>query len=390
MPPHLNLRPPFCCEICVIIEVPNEIFKDLTPNTGARWPMEEKISVYVSSNVAETLEYDARLFEIYKSNSSSDDISLNVNMNHFLSKLLIGYIDLYNTECQTRRNEILDIINNRVGNSLDASIKEELKEQIFQKMFIKAQTKQKGKHSKKLSLKPTRETKAILDDIESNPQGDTVSGFLSKVFASYTDKAISEREKIIFNDTYVFLDRCCKDGKAIRFQTINNSRFRDVIPYKIVKAKEEMSNYLLCGVIDESGNIYAQSYRLSRIVAPKISDINLILSQNVINNLMRMEQNGPQFAINDDEDTIVRFVNTDRQNGKSTYRSIYFGRPTPYGDQEQEQKHEGIYRFGCSTSQSSLYFRRFNDVEVLAPAKLRNEIIEFHKKALECYENPEF
>ncbi len=68
----------------------------------------DKISIYIPESLKAKLEEDARLFEVFKPNSSD------INLNQYLSRLILGYYDQYDAETQKEVQRVSSILKDQV------------------------------------------------------------------------------------------------------------------------------------------------------------------------------------------------------------------------------------------------------------------------------------
>ena len=335
----------------------------------------EKINIYVPGHIGLLLDSDASMFEILKRDGQT------INRNRFLSMLILGYYNSYVTECQNSYDSIVaELINH--GVSRDRSY--EIGDTILKKIVLPEVPSRKGKNPTKLSLKPTKETEgliiSIMNDLGSE---DYISQYFCRLLMSYCEKPFSEREQIIFRDNYELLREACEHRRPISFSTIwNPSVIHSVIPYKLSVGQEEMFNYLLCAESSTfSGKQEARTYRLNRISKINLSRIPSQIAEEVSNHLERMIRYGPQYMINDDEESCVRLTESGRRN----FSRIYYGRPQV--DRIEEKADGAYYYFKGSKDQVFFYFRRFgfDDAEIISPELLRKKMADFHLKAYENY-----
>jgi len=335
----------------------------------------EKINIYVPDQIGRTLNDDATLFEVFKRDGCS------VNRNRFLSMLIVGYYNSYVSECQTKYESLQDVIERYVSNMKQQN---SLAEAILKKIILPEVPKRKGKNPIRLSLKPTHETESIIIKIISSMgTDDYVSQYFCRMFMNYCEKPLFERERIIFRGNNEFLVMACQAKRPITFSTIWNSKvIHEVLPYELTFGQEEMFNYLLCQEKNEySGNYEARAYRLNRITQLNFSTTMVSMSEEVRKHLELMKFYGPQYPINDDEETCVKLTDY----GVISYNRIYYGRPK-YERIEACPNGRLLY-FNCSKDQIFFYFRRFEAgaAEILYPESLRERMIKFHSAALESY-----
>jgi hypothetical protein len=335
----------------------------------------EKINIYVPEQIARTLNDDATLFEVFKRDGFT------VNRNRFLSMLIVGYYNLYVSEYQTKYELLRDVIERYVP---EISHKKSFADAVLKNIILPEVPKRKGKNPIRLSLKPTDQTESIIIKImRSMETDDYISQYFCRMFVSYCEKPLFERERIIFRENYENLVMACRAKRPITFSTIWNSRIvHEVLPYDLTSGQDEMFNYLLCQIKNEnSGNYEARTYRLNRITQLNSSAKIVLMSNEVSKHLELMKFYGPQYPINDDIETCVKLTDY----GLISFNRIYYGRPKY---DRTEICHDGqLFYFNCSKDQLFFYFRRFEagTAEILYPASLRERMIKFHSDALESY-----
>lgn len=335
----------------------------------------EKINIYVPENVGAIIEYDASMFEVYKKDGKT------INKNKFLSLLITGYHEDYVSDSRAAYEKIINAINlGRMSNKE----KERIAKDILDRVVLPIVPSRKGKNPAKFSIKPTKDTEALIEHILLDLEGDRyISQYLCRMFMSYCKMPFSKREKIIFRGNYEAILKACSDKKSISFNTIwNRKRIHEVIPYKIVVGSEEMFNYLLCAEINaDTGKQEAKAYRLNRI--DRIySGRSICTIDGVIQNYLEMMiQRGPQYEINDDEETCVKLTDA----GLKSFSRIYYGRPKV--DRIEKKEDYSLYYFMGSKDQVFLYFRRFrgNEAVIVSPQWLRNKMARFHKESYIAY-----
>lgn len=335
----------------------------------------DKINVYVPENIGSMLESDASLFEVYKRDGRT------INKNRFLGMLITGYYGDYVSEARSAYDRIIEAIDTK---KLSVNEREHIADSILKEVILPAVPSRKGKNPTRLSLKPTKDTEALIDRIMMDLGGDDyLSQYFCRMFMSYCNKPFSKREQIVFKDNYEVLQLACNAGKSITFKTIWNTKsIHEVVPYKIVTGPEEMFNYLLCAEVNpNTGKQEAKTYRLNRIEGIIHGRIMSSIDDTVKHYLDLMLLYGPQYMINDDEEACVRLTDS----GVRNFSRIYYGRPRVERIEDRNDGH--YYFFKCSKDQIFFYFRRFGyeDAEIIAPEPLRTKMIEFHSKACEMY-----
>lgn len=332
----------------------------------------EKINIYVPERIGVALDNDARMFEIFKNDG------ITVNRNRFLSMLILGYYNAYVTKCQGTKDAIIEEL---INHGVKHSISSEISNCIVKNIILPEVPSRKGPNPTKLSLKPTKDTevliRSILKDLGS---GDYISQYFCRLLMSYCEQPFSAREQIVYKENYDKLTEACEKRIPISFCTIwNKTAIHKVIPYKLAVGQEEMFNYLLCAEMSEKQE--ARTYRLNRISKINYCGGSNRIEDTITGYLDKMLKYGPQYMINDDEETCVRLTDA----GRRSFSRIYYGRP--HVDRIEEVDGDAYYYFRCSKDQLFFYFRRFgnNDAEIISPESLRKKMAEFHLKAYESY-----
>lgn len=315
---------------------------------------DKKYYIYIHHEYASKLENDARYFEILKEPGKKKEKN-KINMNKFLNMLVKGYYEQFS--------------------NLDAY--------LIDTNHFKNDKKTKG-NSKQISIRPSKENSSLFEQIENSYSlASGISGYFSLLLKSYCELAMFKREQIIFCDNYNKLKKVTspETRSRIRFGIKNSNITHEVIPYKITVSKEEMYNYLLCAEIVNGKQVEA-SFRLTHITSVCSAPGNTVIDADIERHLKKMEEQGPQYSIEDDVVTCIRL--TDK--GVDAYSKIYFGRPERIPNTDEPKEDGTYYYFDCSTNQIFLYFRRFGcEAEIKEPDELRNRMKEFHEKALAMY-----
>ena len=324
-------------------------------------------------SITAILNNDAKMFEVYKKDGRT------INRNRFLGKLITGYYDDYVEEERIAYHAIISAIET---DKLIDEEKKQITDNIIKTIVHPALSSEKRKHSEKLSLKPTKDTKFLIMQIIDNlGSDDAISQYFCRMITSYCRNSFRKREQIIFKKNYEYLRNACKDNRNIIFNTIwNDQHFYEVVPYCVVTGPEEMFNYLLCAeIIPGTGEQKARAYRLNRIREIKSGKGVKSIDSTIRSYLDRMIRYGPQYEINNE--ACVRLSSL----GIELFNKIYFGRPRY--ERIEKEGNQNYYYFQCSEDQLFLYFKRFekDTAEILYPMTLRERILNFHKEVLDAY-----
>ena len=339
-----------------------------------------KINIYVSDEVAQRLDEDAKLFEVFKNDG------VTINRNKFLNLLVLGYSESFANESEHMRIALGEEID-KIPARLSPVVKSQLIDGIMSNAIHPSDHKRKGIHQSRLSLKPVKYTEGIIGAIhEVFGPSDSDSSYFRSMLSSYCQKPSNEREQIIFSRSFEPLKKACrprvKSRPIVSFSTTRDpEKMFSAIPYDVAIGQGEQFNYLLCSVLGRDGQ-KPMSFRLARITRLARTGRSATIDPEVEELLNRTKRFGAQYVISSDVETVVRLT----VKGVQAYQSIYFGRPE-YTKREQLSDGEWLYRFKCSQNQLFLFFKRFgpDEAEVVSPSELREQIIEFHQGALAMY-----
>lgn len=336
----------------------------------------EKFKVGLPAETYLTLKRDAEQFEVLKDNGRE------ISVNGFLSLLIVNYYRMYKQEKGDKATRIREII----GPWINAPRKrEELADRIMEEIVLPKVPKRKGKNPERMPITPTRETDRIITEIRENNV--SCSEYLCRMFMSYCEKPLHERERIIFRENTEFLEEACRGRREITFTTKNNPRLiHRVIAYDLAVGADEMNNYLLGQEYKEySGRNEPVSYRLCRISRPDYSDTFGSLDDEVVRYLEMSRKRNPQYVIAEDSDICVKLTPA----GQKSYQQIYFARPAV--DRERiEPLDDGcaLYHFDASQDMVFRFVIRFRpgEAEVTSPPELRERVYRHFKESLAPYE----
>lgn len=333
----------------------------------------EKVSIYAPPEIVESLDRDARLFEVFKKDGKT------VNRNRFLSMLIVGYHESYSQELWRRRSAIQQVLDRTSLSKFEVNA---ISEEILGAVAMEPHKRSVGTRMTRISLKPTKRTEMVIRDIKDSLESSmTLSQYLCCMLESYTRMPSAERERTVFKERLDLLLGACAGRREITFTTIWDSEaVHRATPYSVSVGQGETFNYLLCGETGRDGQ-EARTYRLNRLAAVNVTSRPGVLDKTVSRHLSMMVANGAQYAINSDEVALVKLS----EKGMRAYQRIYLGRPS-YSDWEQVDDGR-LLRFRCSEDQLFLYFRRFGpgEAEIIAPKSLRERVVDFHRGALEMY-----
>lgn len=331
-----------------------------------------RLDIYVPDEVAKLVHDDGMLFEFFKADSMA------LNQNEFLTELICGYYWTYVEET----NKYLADLQKRIGQYVnDVDVGKKLADQILNEIVFPEFTSKGRKNVCCLRLKSTKKLQEHFKAVSYDVLSDTsISKYFRNILISYSKKPLSQREKIIFADTYnAMLDACKHNRHMDIVLSFSSGKVHHVIPYCVVSGYEDMFNYLLCEEINvEDGSSKTMTFRINRISSFARSKDSGEVSPKAKINLERMLHLSPQYAFNDDKQICVRM----NSSGKDLFRKIYHHRPTPVEVKKEGDRYR--FYFNCSIAQASLYFRKFEQdtIEILEPVELKEDLTRFFQKAV--------
>lgn len=329
----------------------------------------ERFDVYIPTNVNAVLKHDALLFEYFKRDG------ITINSNGFVNELIRGYHKKYIKENKEILSLISSILHNHIKNKEEQSrIAEDIFEAIMFRDF------EKKSYKSRISIKPTKRIENVFDIVSGlyNPNC-SISGYLRRIFISYSRKPIWEREQLIFAELYQEIIDACAEGEDCILTTKRAPNIKHhIIPYCMAISEDETFNYLLCEEIGQNNTTRPMTYRLNRILRIGLARDNTGLSEEMKGKLEKIRSK-PQYVINDNEGQIcIRMT----QAGEKLYKNIYHNRPR-YTKILKEGATK-LYFFDCSISQAFLYFRKFEQdkITVIEPCILKYKLREFYQRAV--------
>lgn len=329
----------------------------------------DKINIYIPQELKNKLLNDAALFEIFKKDGST------INTNKFLSMLLLGYYDSFQDENREIINSVSDVLND-----FEISPKNipEITDRLLKEAIMPFESGI-GKKMAVISFKPTNKTCELIGIIS---ESDPFTEYFRRMFASYLQKPMWERHRIIYYENCVSLTKACDEKCPIRITLITGiSNSFDVIPYRLVPGNEGMYNYLVCAKLTKNSKKVICSIRLDHIKSVNRSRSTEKLDPDSEELCRFTVEEAPQYAINKKEEIVVKLS----EKGRRSYTRIFFGRPKYTRIEKRDDGY--YYYFKCSSMQAYHYFRRYekSTAEVIAPAHLRKRIANFHRQAYEAY-----
>ena len=325
----------------------------------------EKIKIYVTERIASILEKDAEGFEFFKKDGRT------VNKNALLTNLIVNYHNGF----MQQQEELTNFFRKKISSSAAVNGKalNDLCFDLCERLNERSAAPNGEKFDKLVSLKPTKESEPIIDYVERYClAGRTLSEYFRSMFASYAALPQDKRELIIFKQQYDALTRAIKENKRVFITTRwGFDQKIDCAPFDVATSKEELHCYVLVATRS------SLPIRLSRIVSVTQLAVNAEFTQKQIETFEKMKTYGPQFIYGQNDGEVLVELTA---KGIDKFKKIYVHRPVPV------RVENNYYFFNCSHSQIVQYFVRLGaDAKIVYPQNVRDEVYNFHRRALDRY-----
>ena len=355
--------------------------------------MTEKYKIYIPEEVRLRLLNDAELFDFYKKDGS-------VNLNGFLKELLLQYFDEYRETKERLLDTILsdlsafssisrddaDAIADKIMNTylrrperdIVHFTQDTLARQTAAGSGRNTRSALKSERNAAITLTVSGRSLNIMRSIESNMLTRvSLSQYLNDFFSSYLSISRKDREKILFQDSFLELNAAIQKNSIISFSSTSAPELHfTVCPYFIAASKEEQCNYLLC--TDYASGI-PRSFRISRIHALFTSSDKFLPDESRKAELQEIAGRSPQSASKSVE---AKVLFTDK--GMQKFHLVTKNRP------DVLRKEGNTLYFHWPKLQLEEYFRRFGkEAVILSPEECREAMRLFYKKAWEAYRKKE-
>lgn len=324
---------------------------------------QEKVKIYITSEVDSILKKDIELFEFTKKDGT-------LNPNHFLNTLIANYQEDYETSKTLTYVGVLDILAKYTTNLTNFEV-EDLSSRITRFVEEKGDSTKKAKADVTLSFKPTRVSQARYSYIKEHLLGnDTESNYFRQMLISYTSLPQNARERVIFKDIVERIESAIEKHTKITIE-FTNGRFQTVSPYALSSSKEELFNYLLCE--DKHGK--ASTRRLCRIKNATPEAAPCTFHDDTLAELEYAKINSPQYL---SQPQTIKVQLT--KQGKRLLHKIYLHRP-------KLVRIEGdYYYFEAPEAQAMQYFFKLGkDAIIIEPESLAISIQKDHYDAQRAY-----
>ena len=329
--------------------------------------MTEKYKIYIPEEMRSRLMNDAELFEFTKSDGS-------VNLNAFLKELLVNYFDQY----REAKKQLLDTILSDLSeySSITDTDAGAIADKIIN-TYMRSGEYGSGRNAT-ITLTVSGRSLDVMSSIENNMLAQvSLSQYINDMLSSYLSISRSNREMIIFRDTFEDLNKAIKSNRIITFSSTSSpGPVFTIRPYMIATSKEEQCNYLLC-TDDRFGQ--PRTFRISRIRALYLTADRFDMNEKTLQELKEIARRNPQSASRNIE---AKVVMNDR--GIHRFHMITKNRP------DVERREGNTFYFNWPRRQLEDYFVRFGkDAVIVSPPECIESLKAFYGKALDAYRRAE-
>ncbi len=324
----------------------------------------EKIKVNLSYNTYNLLIHDMESFAFEIKNNLP-------NKNLFYNTVCKGMYYILKKESEDLRERLHSILNNNIPDGMINDILTSI-EDLYN---YKNEDKTNRSHGYYISFRPQKSLISMYEEIESfELRNQTISNYYRNLFNAYAKLPQDERERIVFNDQLKIIESAIKNKKTLLVNIGNNKH--ELIPYMVVRTNDELYNYLIAGIRGKDNKIKFFSLHLYKCYSVIKTKNNYSLSIDEENSFNKMIECGPR---NIERRCFISKIKL-TQKGQSFFRKFYLNRPIP------EKIEDDIYTFNCSGDELVTYFSRFGSAAmILEPVFLRNQMVNFHRKAYNNY-----
>lgn len=327
----------------------------------------EKIKVNLSYNTYNLLIHDMESFAF----DMKDNIP---NRNLFYNILCKEMYNIKKKESEELRERLSNILKDNLNNY---KIINDILNDIEDVYNYKNEDKTNRSHGYYISFRPQKALLNMYEEIENlELRNNTISNYYRNMFNYYAKLPQDERERIIFNKELDIIESAIRNKKTILIN--NNSNKIEIIPYKVVRTNDELYNYLIAGIRKNDSLLRYFSLHLYKCRNAIKTKNTYLLSSDEINKFEELLEYGPR---NIERRCVVTKIKLSKK-GIGYFKKFYLNRPIP------ESIDNDIYTFNASTDELLTYFSRFGvHALVLEPENLRNQMINFHRKAYNHYTN---
>lgn len=330
--------------------------------------MEDKINLYLTNEIYQNLEEDIESFNYIDKNGKP-------RRNSFINTIIVNYFEQYEINENKNKEDMENVIYNHFPNHSKKDIDKLIKE------FLEvANNRQESKDKDKkitFALKPTKQSSSTINSIMFKYSVNTsTSGYIRELIHSYTKLKRVDREIIIFKDIYDEVLKAINLNTTSIVKIKSSGKTYEVSPYKIMRDKSGLENYLLALGSDDR----PYSFRLSNLeIASCTVTKQKPMSKDIIDSFnMSYERGLPVVGLITDYQYVdVKFT----KDGMNLFSRLGINKPS------YERIDDTTIRFHCTENQIYIYLKSFGDnAKVLSPDSVKNMLIEFYTKAIDNYQ----
>lgn len=320
--------------------------------------MEEKINLYLDKDLFQNLENDMFSFGFY--NEKHEPLR-----NKFINTVIVNYFELYERKLNAKVKEINTLLDGYLPKNADIDTKKLING--IKELLNNADESQTKNKKYSFALKPTKYSSSTINAINNHYlKTNTLSGYIRELLLSYSKLSRVEREAIVFKDNVEIIKKAIKENKKLLITTRSSNTY-PVSPYKLMKDKVGLSNYLLALGSDNK----PYSFRVSKLSNPYcLDEIQPTIPENIIDIFDESFKNGQPFINKhiSSKDIIIKF----NDDGIRQLNLIEVNRPI----YEHLDKYK--VRFDCLELQAYLYLRQFGEmITIESPESLKKDLASY-------------
>lgn len=214
----------------------------------------------------------------------------------------------------------------------------------------------------------------------------TPSALFKAIVESYCRLPMIEREYVILKDLFDFVNKGIQEKRGLRIKVLGMvSRSMDIIPYKIVPAKDGPYSYLI-GFVEnkeEASGYSPRAVRISRMIFEGFTSHKKLPNDSVIKETdSSLAEYGPTFLKEKPKEIRVRFLS---ESAILKYQYSVLHRPIHNKIEKDEAGNPFIYTFLCSEKQAIyFFFKMAGSIQILSPVDLKEKFATMYKQGYEA------
>lgn len=322
-----------------------------------------------------------------------DNAHVRVNLSGLAQKIVSQDMVIFGSDSKWKTNGFINLLINRFLTN----------NQEFAFFKLDCSLKEKGLS---LMIRPSEENRKALKSLfEASSYGHeipewyspfrsdlTPSSLFKTIIETYARLPMIEREFVVLKDTFDFINKGLREKRSIRISISGTtSKKLDIVPYKVVPAKDGPYSYLIgLQLPDEGQKKYViKALRISRIICESYLSHKDLPKETVLRDVdASLAEFGPTFLEEKPIDIKVCFLNDE---GIAKYQYSIIHRPIHTKIENDSEGRPRIYTFHCSEKQAIyFFFRLVGYVQIVAPEELKNKFVKMYRAGYEAmlYGNP--